>query len=741
MAARRYKPRSRARRTFHGVVIVPALLAASAAAALGVYLFATVPLPDDIAYGTSTVLDRDGNEVGILSATSRRDIALTELPAYVPQAVMAAEDRSFYEHRGLSLRGTVRALLANVEAGEVAEGGSTITQQYIKNAALTPERTFTRKSKEAVLAVKLEQQHAKDEILSFYLNTIYWGRGAYGIEAAARTYFEVEAAELDVNQALTLAGIIQAPASLDPMENPSRADARRRYVIDGMAQQGWLTPDDARHLAEQGLPPVTERVAADVGPAAYYIDAVRRDLERSLGEDVVYRGLTVHTELDSRMQEAAQRTVSAALGQLPAHLVEKGVSGAVVTVDPEDGGVRAVVGGPGFAEQPFNAAVTGQNQSGSAFKTFGLAAFIDAGNSPDSRFPAPTETTVDFAGSGPYEVSNFGGRGFGEQTVREATLSSTNTVYVQMAADIGPRAVKEMAVRAGIEDDADVEPVPSLVLGTSDVTVLEMARAYATFASGGVRTTPRLVREVEDARGSVIHREAPDQDAAVDADVAYAVSDILADNIQRGTGTRAQIGRPAAGKTGTTQESRDAWFAGYTPQLATAVWVGTLDDTPMGDVTGASIPASIWGDYMREAMEGMEIRDFPDPDLSDLDVLRESPEPSPTPERTTPETVRTTCPGPDGEPVEYELAPGTSCPESTPSPSPSPTEAVEPEPVPEPRPTPDRPAPTPQDSRDGDRGDDGGGSGGEVESSGGDGPTASSRGSSEGRPERGRPAA
>jgi penicillin-binding protein 1A len=693
------------KRAMYGFVVIPGLLGAVLLAGAGVYFFQSVPFPDDITVGATVVLDRNGEEVGTLSAqAARQDIALSQLPEHVPQAVLAAEDRGFYDHGGISWRGTARALFRNIQARDIEEGGSTITQQYIKNAALTADRTFTRKANEAVLALKLERQQSKDNILEMYLNTIYWGRGAYGIEAAAQTYFDVPATELTINQAATLGGIIRSPSRLDPAEDPASADIRRRYTLDGMVGEGWLDQATAEQAVNEGLPSVSDRQTVEFGPAAYYLDAVRRVLSREIGEDIIFRGLTVHTELDMSMQTTAQQVITEHLANVPEGTAESPVSAALVTVDPEDGGVRAIVGGPDFAKQQFNAAVRGGRQPGSAFKPFGLAAFTDAGYSPESRFKAPAKIEIDFPGHGTYEVGNYGGSDFGEQTVQQATWSSTNTVFMQMVEVAGVDRVRDLAVDAGIPDTDAVPEVPSLVLGTADVTPYHMANAFATFASGGVRNEPRLVSRVVDGKGDVIYENGPESTGAMDSNVAYVVSSALQGVIQSGTGQRAQIGRPAAGKTGTTNDHRDAWFVGYVPQLSTAVWVGTMDNLPMEGMTGGSLPAEIWAAYMTQAVEGMEVRDFPAPDLSGLEILNEAPEPEPSP---SPET--TECPDEDGELIETILEEGEECPEHEPEPSPSPTPTEEESPLPLPgdddeEEEPD-PSPTPTDDGDGDDGD------------------------------------
>ncbi|MDP8929730.1 MAG: transglycosylase domain-containing protein, partial [Actinomycetota bacterium] len=388
--------RSWYRRPMLVLLLAPAALVVLGGLLLAVYLFSNVPLPEDVAPQATRVLDRNGAEAGILSPQAADPVPLEQLPPHVPRAVLAAEDRSFYAHHGVSWTGSLRALFTNVQAGKVEQGGSTITQQYIKNAAAGSERTFRRKAKEAVLAVKLERRYSKDEILEFYLNTVYLGRGAYGVEAAARTYFGVPAQQLNVNQAATLAGLLRAPEHLDPGAEPEAANARRVYVLDGMVEEGWLSPSERERVLAAGLPPTAARQRADRGPAAYYLDAVRQEVAAKLGEERVYRGLTVRTELDQGMQTAAQRVLTANVAELQREQKGRPVTGAIVSVDPSDGAVRALVGGPDFAVQPFNAAMQGRNQAGSAFKPFGLAGFVDEGFSPESRFPAPAKLAVPF---------------------------------------------------------------------------------------------------------------------------------------------------------------------------------------------------------------------------------------------------------------------------------------------------------------------------------------------------------
>lgn len=618
------------------VLLVFPAIALAAVGLLAFYIiFESVPLPDDIDARSSIVYDIDGNEVGGLAAeVAREDVELAELPPHVEHAVLAAEDRGFYEHRGISARGVARALFTNVRAGGVAQGGSTITQQYIKNAALSPEQTYTRKVQEAALAIKLEREYSKQEILSFYLNTIYWGRGAYGIEAAAQTTFDRPAAELDVNQAATLAGIIAAPEGFNPQENPAGAENRRQFVLSGMLSEGYLTPAEYDGLVAAGLPEVSQRQTVAQGPNAYYLDAVRRELAAlpAFAEGELFRGLRIHTRLDQRLQATAQSSLAEAVREGPTD------TGAIVTVDPRTGGILALAGGPDVETQPFNTAVRSVRQPGSTFKAFTLQAFVEAGYSPQSRFPAPAELEIEDAQT---PIRNFGGATFGEQTISQATASSTNTVYVQMQEEVGREAVIEAARRAGLprdrsdeafpterEDGPALRPLAGLTLGQDVASPLEMASAYGTYAAEGVHATPHLVTEVIDPDGRVVHRTNVDLEQQVELNVSRVVTSVLRGVITGGSGTAADIGRPAAGKTGTTNDARDVWFVGYVPQLSTTVWLGNLDNSPIDaeNATGGGLAAPLWARYMEQAVDGLEVEDFVAPSLSDLEELNAEPD-------------------------------------------------------------------------------------------------------------------
>lgn len=547
--------------------------------------------------------DAQGDRVGALQSEPRELVETDRLPRHVIHAVLAAEDRRFFDHPGVSPAGSVRAGWVNLTAGELRQGGSTITQQYVGAVVFAGRPSVWAKLREAVLAVKLEQKLSKREILARYLNTIYWGRGVHGLQAAAKTYFHVPAHRLSVNQAATLAGMIARPGALDPVKSPDAADARRRYTLDGMAAEGWLGNRRARQLIGRGLPPVKHGTVAIPDVGGYYLEAAREQAAELLGPGAFDHGYVIQLEMDADMQYLAEQLMRRRVAGQP-------YSGALVAVDPRNGGVRALVGGPGTATQPLNTATRANRQPGSAFKAFTLAAAVERGYSPGSPLPAPSEVRIPGADGG-HTISNFGHASPGVQTVREATASSTNTAFAQLVEQVGPEAVVEAAHRAGIT--SQLPAVPTITLGTGSVTPLEMAGSFATFAADGVRHRPRLIARVTTPDGRTVIDPGPHGHRAFAPQVARTVTDMLTEVIDDGTGTAAQLDRQAAGKTGTTDDYRDAWFVGYVPQLTAAVWLGRLDNGPMGSITGGDAPAAIWQEFMEQALTGLPPRGFPEP--------------------------------------------------------------------------------------------------------------------------------
>ena len=543
----------------------------------------------------TVVIDTHGERLAKLDpGTIGRQVHSADLPDHVVKAVLAAEDRDFLGHGGIDLSSTVRAALANLRSGTVEEGASTITQQYVDLTTEGAGRTVQDKLSEAAVAMRIDDELTKEQILDRYLNIVPFGRDAVGLDAAARLYFRVPAQELSVNQAATLAGMIAAPSAFDPEQNPEGARRRRDIVLSAMGDLGWLEPATAERLLSTSLPEVVDEPLVQYDDAAYVVDAVRRTLQDELDVDPS-RGLVVHTTISKRLQQLAQEAVRA-------HVGDEERTAALVSVEPASGAVRALVGGSDFASQNFNAAIQARRQPGSAFKPMTLAALVEAGYAPDaSRFDAPAELDVP-SGNTTVEVANFGHRGYGEMTVRDATQNSVNTVYMQMVDVVGPKNVVDLAHRLGV--DSELPPFPSIALGTGAVTPYELASAYGTLAAGGVHRTPRVVSRVETTGGEVLYEAPVEEQRAVSEQVAGVVTDVLADVVAGGTGTAARLAsHPVAGKTGTTNEGRDAWFAGYTTQLATVVWVGRADNASMGDATGGALAAPLWKAYMAPAMK------------------------------------------------------------------------------------------------------------------------------------------
>lgn len=572
-------------------------------------MYVTVRIPDLAAIATAesaVVLDRDGRVVGRIHALADRiEVPLDRVPQHVRDAVVAAEDRGFYSHPGVSLSSILRAALVNLVSRETRQGGSTITQQYVKNAFFGPERSYARKLKEAVLAVKIERRLTKDEILERYLNTIYFGRGAYGIEAASRTFFGAPSRRLGLAQSALLAGMIRGPEVLDPSRAPAAARERRAEVLDAMASLRMIAPERAARAKDA---PLRVRPLRPGGFAPYFMDAVRRELEAALGPGTLYRGgLRIETTMDASMQRAAERAVARVLGR------PDDPDAALVAIDPATGAVRALVGGRDYARRPFDAATRGLRQPGSAAKPFVLAAALERGVALGSRWSAPAAVTIR-TDSGPWRVRNYDRRSHGKIDLLRATARSVNTVFARLIAMIGPERAADLARRAGLGES--IPAVHSLALGTPVVSPLHLAAGYATLAARGVRSDPYLVVRVTDADGAVLLDRAPRRERAFERRVADEVTRALRAVISSGTGRRARLPRPAAGKTGTTENHMDAWFAGYTPNLAAGVWIGyadgkrTMQNVRGAPVVGGSLPAEIWRRFMVEALRELPVRSF-----------------------------------------------------------------------------------------------------------------------------------
>ena len=683
--------------TFWLGALLVLLLAAVTVGGAVVYAVATVPLPTALDTSPTVVLDARGKKIGELYAeATREDVELDRVPEHTRQAVLAAEDAEFYDHPGVSIPGIVRAAIRNVRSGAVRQGGSTISQQYVKTVTGETDQTAMRKAREAVLAMKLEREVSKDQILEWYLNTIYFGRGAYGIQAASRAYFDKDVGRLTVGESALLAGMIPAPSATDPVDNPARATERYTYVIEQMLAQRWVGDQEAQEL-RASQPEVTPKATRIAGTAPFFMDMVERELADRVG-DQAYRGLTVTTTLNLRMQKAAEEIYDRRFDQLREDL--RGTAGedvevptgAMVSLDPDNGAVRALVGGRNHNRDQYNLAIGGPQrlgrQPGSTFKPLALAAWIADGKSPESRFDAPSTITFGPEESGDpdgWEVSNYGGAAYGSMTLREATWSSVNTVYAQVAIEVGAGRIANLGEQAGIT--SQLEANPSIVLGAEEVTPLDLASAYNTLASGGVARSPRTIAKVEQD-GDVLFEPRGEKRRVLDKDVAWTTVDVLRGVIDQGTGVAAQLGRPAAGKTGTTQNAADAWFAGFTPDLTTVTWMGHRDSNePMvGSPTGGGFPAELWGEYMREALKFTDPHDFPEPS-DDFEVVGDTaPAPTtdaaPAPEDDAPEEPLPSEPAPEPEPSQPPAEPPPPPPEEDdpPEQDPSPEEPAEPDP-------------------------------------------------------------
>lgn len=587
-----------------------------------------VPTPNEVATSEATIVYwSDGSELGRLGEATRRSVLLADVPERVQRAVLAAEDRDFYEHGGISPVSVVRAVLNNLTGGSL-QGGSTITQQYAKNAFLTQERSWTRKLRETLLAVKLETLVSKDQILNDYLNTIYFGRGAYGIEAAAIAYFGVPAAELDAAQGAVLASLIKSPNGLAPEEQPQQLRARWSYVLDAMVERGWLT-EQQRQQAE--FPKIIKQRATDRlgGQTGFLLNAVTAELV-ALGFDeteIQRGGLHITSTFDRRAQRAAVRAVEEA-GPTSA---TKGLRIGLAAVRPGTGEVIAMFGGEDFIDDQINNATRPFAQAGSTFKPFALAAATEAGIPLKSVWNGDSPATIKG-----YTLTNYGDRSFGTITLLKATEDSVNTAYVEVEDAVGVQAVADAALRAGVPADTPGLNLDQLdltfVLGTASPSGLSMANAYATFAAEGQQATPTVIKQVRGPNDGLLFEFEPRTQTAFDPDVANTVSYALVRTVKSGTAFAAgSIGRPAAAKTGTTDDNKSAWFVGYTPQLAAAVLMAKEDaeGLPVSlsgtgglrTVTGGSFPAAIWSAFMAAALADAPIEDFPAPPKSALEKL------------------------------------------------------------------------------------------------------------------------
>ncbi|HEY7874129.1 MAG TPA: PBP1A family penicillin-binding protein [Actinomycetota bacterium] len=598
------------------VAMVSALLFAGACSLPPIDLRAERPL--DL---RTTIVAADGQTLARLYKQNRSLVQLDDVPKTLVDAVLASEDARFYRHGGFDLRSIARAALVNLEEGEVVQGGSTITQQYVKNTYFRrPARTFARKARELRLALEIERRYSKDEILERYLNTLYWGEGAYGVRAAAETYFGHGVGRLTLDESALLAALIKSPAYYDPRDHPGHARTRRNYVLDRMVQLGWTTRVEAREARHAGLG-VTPRPPRIATRRPYFVEAVKREIltDRRFGSSEEERarslytgGLKVETTLEPDLQRAAEGAVRDVLDQ------PGDPEAALVALRPRSGRIVAMVGGRSWSRSQVNLALGragggSGRQPGSAFKPLVLATALEAGIPLATEYESgPVSFTFDDGST--WSVSNSEGGGYGDLSLEEAMVHSVNGVYARLGMDVGPDRIAGQAQLMGVRSKLDV--YPSIALGTSAVSVLDMATAYATLANYGRAVEPTTIDAVTLPDGQIVQPDQETVEAALSAGNAYQITKTLEQVVERGTGTAAQIGRPVAGKTGTTNDFTDAWFVGYTPQLVTAVWVGYPEGlVPMTDVHGIRVyggtfPALIWRSFMSAALARVEPESF-----------------------------------------------------------------------------------------------------------------------------------
>jgi penicillin-binding protein 1A len=585
---------------------------------------------------TSKIFDAKGRLITTLHAGEDRiKVPIERIPASVQRAVVAIEDQRFWNHRGVDLRAVLRAAYVNATSGKVVEGGSTITQQYVRNAfpSVGKEQTLARKLKEAALAWQLEKRYSKAQILGKYLNTVYFGQGAYGILRAAKVFFSETPGDLTLPEAALLAGLIAGPEKYNPLTRPDKALARRNLVLQQMHELGMLSHRRFQSARAQplGLDPSTGRRQY---PAAYFVDYVRHHFLhdprfRRFGNyeqryDLLFKGgLRIYTTINLDIQRAAEQAVEGVLS------VPGDPSGALTAIDPRNGHIKAMVGGRNYFSDstPFakvNLAVGGSTgrQAGSSFKTFTLVAALENGISPSRTYTASAGAAFYDPPCGspedPWNVVNYEGSNYGTLSMEAATISSVNQIYAQIIEEVGPSQVVETAHRMGIRSQLD--EVCSLTLGSSEVNTLEMASAYGTLATMGKRTRPTAIERIETSRGKVIYEPQVIRRQVLEPGVAWAATQILRKVVLYGTGTAANLSdRQVAGKTGTAQLWRDAWFAGFIPQLSAAVWVGhpqgqiPMTGTRVGNVTGGSFPAAIWHAFMANVTQRIPAKEFEEP--------------------------------------------------------------------------------------------------------------------------------
>ncbi|MBV8883803.1 MAG: penicillin-binding protein 1A [Chroococcidiopsidaceae cyanobacterium CP_BM_RX_35] len=561
---------------------------------------------------TSYIYDIEGKVLARIHGEANREVVpLDKISPELKRAVLASEDGDFYQHHGINPTSVGRALLANLKRDTVVEGGSTVTMQLVKNVFLSPKRQFSRKIAEAVLAIRLEQILTKDQILEMYLNQVYWGHNNYGAQTAAETYFNKSAAKLDLAESAMMAGLIKAPEDYSPFVNKKLAKQQQEIVLNRMLGLGWITPAQATAASAEKLK-FGKIKSFQASEMPYVTDAVYEELVQRFGRDAVLKGgMRVQTTVDSDLEAIAQDIV--AKGHKT--LIEEGLYAdqmALVAVDPRTHFVKAIVGGINYQKSKFNRATQAHRQPGSSFKPFVYyTAFASGKYTPDSTIDDSPASYADGSGK-TYTPKNYDDTFQGEISIRHALEQSRNVPAIKIGQAVGLNKVIQNVRTLGIK--SPIEPVVSLPLGAIGVTPLEMASAYATFASNGWQSPTTMIVRVTDSSGNVLIDNTPKPQLVLDPWAAATLTNVLQGVIQEGTGVAAQMDRPAAGKTGTTNSERDIWFVGYVPQLATAVWVGNDDYKTLGHgATGGGFVAPIWKEFMERALQHTPVQQFKSP--------------------------------------------------------------------------------------------------------------------------------
>ncbi len=621
------KPQRKKRRNLRSLVkasVFAAVFFTTIAAVAGssfVYYVLLLDLPSiaslkDYRPSISTRVYADNNElIDEFFLEDRKLVNIAEVPKAVINAFVATEDARFFQHRGFDLQGITRALYRNIGAGKIVQGGSTITQQVAKALYLSPERTYVRKIKEAVLAYKIDRYLSKEEILNLYLNHIYLGHGTYGVEAASQAYFGKSARVLTLPEAALLAGLPRAPNHYSPYRHPDRARARQAYVLDRMVEEKYISEKEKeRALA---APLRLRSIKPKDKIAAYFVEQVRRYIQDKYGAEMLYKeGLEVYTTLNINMQKAARDALERGLRELEERngYQKDLVQGAILCMDAGTGAIRAMVGGRDFQKSEFNRATQAKRQPGSAFKPFIYAAAFDQGMTPSTVMnDAPVSYTDPWRDT-VWTPKNFDDKYAGPTTLRNGLVQSRNIVTIKLLEDIGVDYAADYASNLGIT--SPLARYLSLALGSSVVTLQEMVRAYGALANQGKRTNPFFIKKIVDRTGHVFEEVKIITDQVIDPRIAFQTTYVMQDVVDTGTGRRVKsLGRPVAGKTGTTNDMRDAWFIGYTPSLVTGVWVGFDDEISLGNQeAGGRAAAPIWLYFMERALQGTPVENFPVPE-------------------------------------------------------------------------------------------------------------------------------